>query len=117
MIFDTGLTQSNLDCFRHCTTPAVKSHFLRNSEIRKLNRLWHPWERENIEWSAYGAGVPIVLNDNETIVQYYVPYLSAVQIFTSNSPVNSLREETESSDDESDSFSGWSSEESESDKL
>ena len=74
------------------------------SEIRKLNRLWYPWERENVEyftlsdiwscydeWSAYGAGVPIVLNGKETLVQYYVPYLSAVQIFTGNSPINSLR--------------------------
>ncbi|KAK8521188.1 hypothetical protein V6N13_077305 [Hibiscus sabdariffa] len=126
MIFDTELTRSNLDCFRHCTTPTVKSHFLPKSEIGKLNRLWHPWERESVEyftlsdlwscyneWSAYGAGVPIVLNDNEALVQYYVPYLSAVQIFTGNPPVNSLREETESGDGERDSSSDWSSEESE----
>ncbi|XWS54247.1 hypothetical protein CRYUN_Cryun10bG0074400 [Craigia yunnanensis] len=94
MIFDTGSTQSNLDCFLHCTTPTVKSQFLPKSEIRNLNRLWHPWEREKVEyftlgdlwncydeWSAYGAGVPIVLNNSETLVQYYVPYLSAIQIF------------------------------------
>ncbi|XP_012568489.1 uncharacterized protein [Cicer arietinum] len=44
------------------------------SEITNLNRLWHPWERETVEyftlgdlwncndeWSAYGAGVPITL--------------------------------------------------------
>lgn len=36
------------------------------------------------EWSAYGAGVPIVLNTGETVVQYYVPYLSALQIYTTN---------------------------------
>ncbi|OMO57394.1 hypothetical protein COLO4_35402 [Corchorus olitorius] len=95
MIFDIGSTQSNLDCFLHCTTPTVKSQFLPKSEIRNLNRLWHPWEREKVEfftladlwncydeWSAYGAGVPIVLNNAETLVQYYVPYLSAIQIFT-----------------------------------
>ncbi|GMJ06424.1 hypothetical protein like AT4G03420 [Hibiscus trionum] len=127
MIFETGLTRSNLDCFCQFTTPTVKSQFLPKSEIRKLNRLWHPWERENVEyftlsdlwscydeWSAYGAGVPIVLDDGETLVQYYVPYLSAIQIFTSNSPA---REDTESGDGERDSFSDWSSEESESDKL
>ncbi|KAK8537210.1 hypothetical protein V6N13_042155 [Hibiscus sabdariffa] len=130
MVFDTGLTRSNLDCFLHCTTPTVKSQFLPKSEIRKLNRLWHPSERENVEyftlsdlwncydeWSAYGAGVPVVLNNYETLVQYYVPYLSAVQIFTGNSPVNSLREETESGDGERDSFSESSCDESESDKL
>ncbi|XVE92806.1 hypothetical protein REPUB_Repub01dG0134000 [Reevesia pubescens] len=130
MIFDTGSTQSNLECFLHCTTPTVKSQFLPKSEIRNLNRLWHPWERENVEyftladlwncydeWSAYGAGVPIVLNNSETLVQYYVPYISAIQIFTSNSSVNGFREETESGDGERDSFSDSCSDESESDKL
>ncbi|GLT47926.1 hypothetical protein SLA2020_215790 [Shorea laevis] len=131
MIFDGGSKQSNLDCFLHCTTPVVKSQFLPKNEIRNLNRLWHPWEREKVEyftlgdlwncydeWSAYGAGVPIVLNNGETLVQYYVPYLSAIQIFTSHSSVHSLREETESGDGEiRDSFSDSYSDESECDKL
>lgn len=72
--------------------------FFRQHEFRNLNRLWHPWEREAVEyftlgdlwnrfdeWSAYGAGVPISLSNGETLVQYYVPYLSAIQIFTSSS--------------------------------
>ncbi|KAE8660917.1 Detected protein of confused Function [Hibiscus syriacus] len=126
MIFDSGSTQSNLDCFLHCTTPTVKSQFLPKSEIRNLNRLWHPWETEKVEyftlgdlwncydeWSAYGAGIPIGLNNNETLVQYYVPYLSAIQIFTSDSSVSGLREETESGDGERDSFSDSYSDESE----
>ncbi|XWS39488.1 hypothetical protein CRYUN_Cryun18bG0058900 [Craigia yunnanensis] len=130
MIFDRESTQSNLDCFLHCTTPTVKSQFLPKSEIRNLNRLWHPWERENVEyftlgnlwncydeWSAYGVGVPIFLNNSETLVQYYVPYLSAIQIFTSISSVNGLREETESGDGERDSFSDSCSDESYGDKL
>ncbi|CAN0896863.1 hypothetical protein LINGRAHAP2_LOCUS18758 [Linum grandiflorum] len=101
------------------------------SEIRNLNRLWHPWERETVEyftladlwncydeWSAYGAGVPISANnDGETLVQYYVPYLSAIQIFTSR-----YKEETDSGDgDQSttrDSFSDDTcSDESDSDKV
>ncbi|GMJ11523.1 hypothetical protein HRI_004821500 [Hibiscus trionum] len=95
-----------------------KHGFHSQSEIRNLNRLWHPWERETVEyftlgdlwncydeWSAYGAGVLIELNNGETIVQYYVPYLSAVQIFTGSSSVNGLREETESGDGERDLFS------------
>ncbi|TYJ47831.1 hypothetical protein E1A91_A01G018600v1 [Gossypium mustelinum] len=124
MILDSVAKQSNLDCFLQCTTPTVRSQFLPKSEFGSLNRLWHPWEREKVEyftlndlwdcydeWSAYGAGVPIVLNDNETLVQYYVPYLSAIQIFTSN-----LREEIESGD--GDCFSdSWSTDDSESDKL
>ncbi|CAN1231595.1 hypothetical protein LINPERPRIM_LOCUS3458 [Linum perenne] len=101
MVFDKGSTQSNLDCFLNFTTPVVESHFLPKSCYD--------------EWSAYGAGVPISLNNNgETLVQYYVPYLSAIQIFTSR-----YREETESGDGETrDSFSTDScSDESESEKL
>ncbi|PRQ53069.1 hypothetical protein RchiOBHm_Chr2g0162411 [Rosa chinensis] len=131
MILDKGSMQSNLECFLHGTTPVLQPQFLPKSEIRNLNRLWHPWEREKVEyftlsdlwncfdeWSAYGAGVPITLDSGETLVQYYVPYLSAIQIFTSNSSVNSFREETESGDCETrDSFSDSCSFESESDKL
>ncbi|KAL7219182.1 hypothetical protein ACSBR2_012289 [Camellia fascicularis] len=130
MILDKGSVQSNLDCFLDCTTPVVPSQFLPKSEIRNLNRLWHPWEREKIEyftladlwnsfdeWSAYGAGVPISVDNGETLIQYYVPYLSAIQIFTSNSSANSLREETESVCETRDSFSDSFSDESESEKL
>ncbi|CAO2814352.1 unnamed protein product [Amaranthus hypochondriacus] len=92
-----SMHHSNLDCFLHCTTPLVSSQFLPKSEMRSLNRLWHPYERENVEffrlsdlwkcyheWSVYGAGVSILLDNGEPLVQYYVPYLSAIQIFTSN---------------------------------
>jgi len=130
MILEKGSTQSNLECFLDCTTPVVPSQFLPKSEIRNLNRLWHPWDREKVEfftladlwncydeWSAYGAGVPITLDNGETLVQYYVPYLSAIQIFTSHSPMNGLREESDSSCETRDSFSDSLSEESESEKL
>ncbi|ESR60574.1 hypothetical protein KPL70_003545 [Citrus sinensis] len=129
MFLDKGSTQSNLDCFLHCTTPIVRSQFLPKTEMRDLNSLWHPWEREKVEyftlgdlwncydeWSAYGAGVPIVLGNGETLVQYYVPYLSAIQIFTSSSCVNGLREETDDGETR-DLFSDSCSEESEMDKL
>ncbi|KAM5558019.1 hypothetical protein ABKV19_019988 [Rosa sericea] len=69
MILDKGSMQSNLECFLHGTTPVLQPQFLPKSEIRNLNRLWHPWEREKVEyftlsdlwncfdeWSAYGAG-------------------------------------------------------------
>jgi len=42
-----------------------------------LGDLWSSFD----EWSAYGAGVPLRLPSGETIVQYYVPYLSALQIY------------------------------------
>ncbi|XP_071693859.1 uncharacterized protein [Rutidosis leptorrhynchoides] len=131
------MVSSNLECFLESTTPVVPSQFLSKSEIMNLNRLWHPREKENVEyftlsdvwncfdeWSAYGAGVPITVDDDgddddddddETIIQYYVPYLSAIQIFTSNSSFNYLREETDS--ETRDSFSDTFSDESECEKL
>ncbi|KAG6589211.1 hypothetical protein SDJN03_17776, partial [Cucurbita argyrosperma subsp. sororia] len=87
---------SCLDSFLHYTTPVAQSQFLLKPEIKKLNRFWHALEREKIEyftlsnlwncyaeWSAYGAKVPITLSDGESLNQYYVPYLSGIQIFTS----------------------------------
>ncbi|GMH12073.1 hypothetical protein Nepgr_013914 [Nepenthes gracilis] len=123
--------RSNLECFLHCTTPLVPSRFLPMSEVRNLNRIWHPWERESVEhftmndlwncydeWSAYGAGVPIFHSKEETLVQYYVPYLSAIQIFTSNPPAPIFREDADLVDgDTRDSCSESCSDESESDKL
>ncbi|KAJ8629145.1 hypothetical protein MRB53_022468 [Persea americana] len=129
-----GSGRSNLECFLHCTTPVVPSQFLPKTSLRNSNRLWHPWERENIEyftledlwgcydeWSAYGAGVPIILNNDETVIQYYVPYLSAIQIYTSSRSLanfRSIRDESEAGDSETrDSFSDSYSDESESEKL
>lgn len=42
-----------------------------------LNDLWESFK----EWSAYGAGVPLLLDQRESVVQYYVPYLSAIQLY------------------------------------
>ncbi|XP_074358837.1 uncharacterized protein LOC141698120 [Apium graveolens] len=130
MVMEKGSSQSNLDCFLNCTTPVAPSQFLPKSEIMKLNSLWHPWERDNVEfftlsdlwncydeWSAYGAGVPISLDNGDNVVQYYVPYLSAIQIFTSNLSLNSLRDDTDSVSGTRDSFSDSFSDESESEKL
>ncbi|KAL4202712.1 hypothetical protein AMTRI_Chr02g222480 [Amborella trichopoda] len=90
--------QSNLECFLDCITPVVPARLLPKTSLRSLNRLWQPWDKETVEycslgdlwnrydeWSAYGAGTPIVLNSEESVIQYYVPYLSAIQIYTSNS--------------------------------
>ncbi|KAJ0434154.1 hypothetical protein HanRHA438_Chr17g0818991 [Helianthus annuus] len=120
---------SNLESFIDSTTPVLPSRSLPKSEVMKLNRLWHPFETEEVEfftlsdvwnrfdeWSAYGAGVPVNIGEeDEMIVQYYVPYLSAIQIFTSSSTLNYLREETDS--ETRDSFSDSFSDDSESEKL
>ncbi|XP_074284908.1 uncharacterized protein LOC141610627 [Silene latifolia] len=124
---------SNLNSFLHHTTPIVPSQFLPKEEMKKLNKIWHPWKREKVEyfklsdlwntydeWSAYGAGVPIALSGGETLVQYYVPYLSAIQIFTSSPspPAICIREDADLGDSETrDSCSESYSDESESDKV
>ncbi|KAF3773379.1 hypothetical protein EJ110_NYTH55433 [Nymphaea thermarum] len=46
-----------------------------------LGDLWESFK----EWSAYGAGVPLVLNGSDSVVQYYVPYLSAIQLYADSS--------------------------------
>ncbi|CAH9116554.1 unnamed protein product [Cuscuta europaea] len=130
---DRSSMQSNLECFLNCTTPVVNSQYLPKSQVGSLNRLWHrPMESGEgyeyftladlwscyDEWSVYGAGVPIRLDNGETIVQYFVPYLSALQIFTNGASINSLsRDESDSSCETRDSYSDSLSDESESDKL
>lgn len=53
-----------------------------------LADLWESFK----EWSAYGAGVPLLLNGSDSVVQYYVPYLSGIQLYTeSSSPAASSR--------------------------
>ena len=42
-----------------------------------LGDLWEAYR----ESSAYGAGVPLVLDGCDGVVQYYVPYLSAIQLY------------------------------------
>lgn len=42
-----------------------------------LGDLWDSFR----EWSAYGAGVPLLMNYSDSVVQYYVPYLSGIQLY------------------------------------
>ncbi|KAL5730161.1 hypothetical protein ACHQM5_003019 [Ranunculus cassubicifolius] len=120
--------QSNLECVLNSTTPIVPSRFLSKNAMRNFSEIWHPWDKENIEfftlgdlwscydeWSAYGVGVPIALNKDETVVQYYVPYLSAIQIFTSNTSIGSIRDESGECETR-DSLSDSCSDETESEK-
>lgn len=80
----------NLDRFLEYTTPSIPAQFLpktyikgwRTSEVESLpfytlDDLWDSFK----EWSAYGAGVPLVLNGSDSVSQYYVPYLSAIQLY------------------------------------
>uniref|UniRef100_A0A7N0UFR3 Uncharacterized protein n=1 Tax=Kalanchoe fedtschenkoi TaxID=63787 RepID=A0A7N0UFR3_KALFE len=99
---------TNLDRFLQNTTPVVAAHYLSKTSVRGrrsrvvdsppyfiLDELWESFK----EWSAYGAGVPILLNDSESVVQYYVPFLSAIQLFVDPSrPSSGLRRPGEDSD-------------------
>ncbi|KAF8390097.1 hypothetical protein HHK36_024619 [Tetracentron sinense] len=105
---------SNLDRFLESTTPSVPVQYLSKTRMRgrstcdvefkpyfTLGDLWESFK----EWSAYGAGVPLILSGSDCVVQYYVPYLSGIQIY-----VESTRRPGEESDgDYRDSSSDGSS--------
>ncbi|KAL3508138.1 hypothetical protein ACH5RR_033520 [Cinchona calisaya] len=102
---------SNLDRFIEHTTPRVPAQFFPKTTIREWRNYdgeFHPyfvlgdlWESFK-EWSAYGAGVPLILNGSETVVQYYVPFLSGIQLYIDPSkPVTRQRRPGEESDADS----------------
>ncbi|KAH7676504.1 hypothetical protein IHE45_07G020800 [Dioscorea alata] len=85
----------NLERFIEFTSPSVAAQYFSKTSVRgrrnrdgadlcpyfNLEDLWESFA----EWSAYGAGVPLVLNGRDSVVQYYVPYLSALQIYVDSS--------------------------------
>ncbi|XP_068332996.1 uncharacterized protein [Pyrus communis] len=81
---------SNLERFLQSISPSVPAQCLSKRTMRGLSTcdveyqpyfvLGDLWESFK-EWSAYGAGVPLILNDSDSVVQYYVPYLSGIQIY------------------------------------
>ncbi|CAK8532374.1 unnamed protein product [Lathyrus sativus] len=123
-----GDSLSNLQRFLQCVTPVVPSQTLPQSCSNDLSLQWKPLGKDTIEcftlkdlwnrfyeWSAYGAGTSMILEDGEAVVHYYVPYLSAIQIYTNKSVAASRnrREDSDGVEFESDSWS----DDSGSDKL
>ncbi|TKY51997.1 Transducin/WD40 repeat superfamily protein [Spatholobus suberectus] len=115
----SGKPLSNLERFLLCVTPDVPSRTLQSCSS-DLNCQWLPHGKDTIEyftlkelwdcyyeWSAYGAGVPLMLESGDTLTQYYVPYLSAIQIYSSKSVAASRirREDNEGVEFECDSWS------------
>ncbi|PIA33392.1 hypothetical protein AQUCO_04100076v1 [Aquilegia coerulea] len=107
-VVEVPLVSSNLDRFLESTTPSVSAKYLSTTRIRGLRTcdveyqpyfmladLWESFK----EWSTYGAGVPLILNDSDCVIQYYVPYLSGIQIYgeSTRTPM-SLRRPGEDSD-------------------
>ncbi|CAF1925780.1 hypothetical protein HID58_064921 [Brassica napus] len=112
-------TTSNVERFLESVTPSVPAHYLSNSKTPPYFVLGDVWE-SFAEWSAYGTGVPLSLHNSnykDRVVQYYVPSLSAIQIYTdSNTLTSSLQARgagEESDSDFKDSSSEGSSSESE----
>lgn len=111
---------SNLERFLLCVTPDVPSRTFQTNccppgkdsiEYFTLRDLWDCY----YEWSAFGAGIPMMLDSGEPLRQFYIPYLSAIQIYTSKSAVapRIRKEDTEGVEFEYD----YSSEDSGSDDL
>ncbi|XP_017621487.1 uncharacterized protein LOC108465627 [Gossypium arboreum] len=109
---------TNLDRFLEFTTPVVpaqrlpqtiitrrrrrRRHSRENPRYFVLKDLWESME----EWSVYGAGVHILL-EGYPVIQYYVPYLSAIQLYIDPSrPSTSQRMPGEESSIMSSSSSG-----------
>ncbi|RVW69541.1 hypothetical protein CK203_062820 [Vitis vinifera] len=119
---------SNLECFLNGVTPIVPSQSLSQECVQDLNNRWRLPGQDKIdyftladlwdcydEWSAYGIGIPVKLDGGENIMQYYVPYLSAIHIYTSKSLATprTPKEDSDTADPESDCWS----DDSENDKL
>ncbi|PON63099.1 hypothetical protein PanWU01x14_133710 [Parasponia andersonii] len=78
---------SNLERILQSITPFVHDQYLskkgwRPSDVEArpyfvLGDLWINFK----EWNTYGVGVPLILNVCDSVVQYYVPYLSYIQIY------------------------------------
>ncbi|MED6209513.1 hypothetical protein PIB30_055413 [Stylosanthes scabra] len=113
---------SNIERFIESTTPLVPAQYFSKTTMRgwktcdveyqsyfALNDLWESFK----EWSAYGAGVPLVLDQRESVIQYYVPYLSAIQLYgqsaKKSSPKSRYSDEDSDGDYYRDSISDGSS--------
>ncbi|PKA61460.1 hypothetical protein AXF42_Ash014377 [Apostasia shenzhenica] len=107
-----GTSPCNLHRFLDATTPSVRAHYLSKATRMKslracdedckaayftLEDLWESFK----EWSAYGAGVPLLLNGRDSVVQYYVPYLSGIQLYVDSSKFVSKSQPSQDSDAES----------------
>ncbi|CAI9289329.1 unnamed protein product [Lactuca saligna] len=111
MSSSSSVVTTNLDRFMKHTTPIVTAqHFPKTSMKgwRNQDSNYHPyfilgdlWESLK-EWSAYGVGVPLVLNESDSVVQYYVPFLSAIQLYVDpSSPLTTTRRPFGESDSDS----------------
>ncbi|KAH6777341.1 hypothetical protein C2S52_007218 [Perilla frutescens var. hirtella] len=84
------LKVTNLDRLMESVTPYIEARYLQEVNTRELRTsevdshtffyLEDLWESFS-EWSVYGRGVPLLLNGRDPIQQYYVPFLSGIQLY------------------------------------
>ncbi|KAH1081230.1 hypothetical protein J1N35_020991 [Gossypium stocksii] len=81
---------TNLDRLMESVTPSVPAQCfseaqLRGQETREVDLRSYYWLGDLwecfSEWSVYGVGVPLLLNGSDSVKQYYVPYLSGIQLY------------------------------------
>ncbi|KAF3541868.1 hypothetical protein F2Q69_00024168 [Brassica cretica] len=118
----TGPTVKDLDaCFltyhslhtpvAEAVTPSVPAQYSPKTSLRERKAaddddkvpyfvLGDVWE-SFAEWSAYGAGVHLVLNNKDRVIQYYVPSLSGIQIYADPHALSSSLKARRLSDDSS----------------
>lgn len=99
---------TNLDRLVESVTPFIPARLspevngkgwrTRESDVQPYYCLGDLWESFR-EWSVYGAGVPLLLNGKDSIMQYYVPFLSGIQLYVD--PRARIRRPGEESDVES----------------
>ncbi|XP_044501202.1 uncharacterized protein LOC123222475 isoform X2 [Mangifera indica] len=86
---------TNLDRLMESVTPYVPVQYLsermmrgsrtRGGNINPVFSLGDLWESFN-EWSVYGVEVPLLLNGSDSVKQYYVPFLSGIQLYADPRP-------------------------------
>ncbi|XP_028805444.1 uncharacterized protein LOC114760348 [Neltuma alba] len=109
----------NIDRFLESTRPLVPAQYFSKTTMRgwktcdveyqsyfTLNDLWESFR----EWSVYGAGVPLVLGQSESVVQYYVPYLSGIQLYSQSAEKSYAKSRYVGEDSDGDSYRDSSSE-------
>ncbi|KAK1372000.1 hypothetical protein POM88_038092 [Heracleum sosnowskyi] len=96
-------SKTNFERLLWTLTPTVRSRSIPKNYVEGWNKLWNPvgkpitryfslgdlWHSFET-WSACGVGTRVENHDSEDVVHYFVPKLSALQIFTTKS-VEKLR--------------------------
>ncbi|KAL6591552.1 hypothetical protein ACP70R_050055 [Stipagrostis hirtigluma subsp. patula] len=108
--------ESNLEVFLEAATPRLRWRSAPMDCFEGPNNIWQLDKKDTVDYftledlwehysesSAYGITVPLRLETGDTITQHFVPYLSAIQIYTTKTLAvsRSMGSETDSWSDDS----------------